>query len=195
MMNTWGMLQAIQLRIQQEVLISSASPFDLFGTTVDPGDTFSDYARYGQITTVNPYGDVPNAIFIGHPKDIKQRYKIWCQIMPIDENVYRRAFGGKVWHETPVYVRVASKYTSDWFDTWKLMTQIADVAHFVMAKHAELPNLPMIEAVKEEMKGASMPTGYFFDEMLGNSKGRDYLNVGFCWWHKAQYFIPTGIIP
>jgi len=194
--DTWHMLQAIQYRVQSEVLVNAStgvydpagvSPFDAWSITPDPSDQQSDYARYG---TSNPVGTCANAIYIGHPREVKSKYGAWAEIVPGDENVYRRAFGGKIWDESFVYFRVVVKYLPDWFATWKQIVNIRDACHVVIAKHAELPDAPTVQAVKEEVSKHD-PTGFFFDEFLG----RSYICWATIWWHRQMWNASTGIIP
>lgn len=190
---TWPMLQAIQQRVQSEVLLNATtgiydpagvSPFDLWSSSTDPSDATSDLARYGQS---NPYGACPNAIYIGNPKEFKPKYTTWAEVVPVDESVYRRAIGGKIWHETFVYFRVSTKYLADWFAAWKTITCIGDAAHTVMAHHAELPNVQTVMACKEELSKSGMPTGFYFDEIINQGIGRAYISWAAIWWHKMEF--------
>src|SRR5690242_17491965 len=103
---TWTMLQGLQTTIQNEVLVSSASPFSLFDTTPDVGNPgqVSDATRFG----TNPNGAITNAIYLGVPKDWQMKYPAQCHIIPPKEDgglSARHALGGKVWLEQDITVR------------------------------------------------------------------------------------------
>src|SRR5690348_4883855 len=168
---TWAMLQAVQYRVWSEVLVAAASPFTPFTTGANPENpaAVSDLTRFG----TNPQGSVLNAVYINMPKVYNAGYPRQCHIAPLPELVYRRALGGKVWHETICHVRMAFNATTDRYQALQDLVNAADAAHVVMNKHAELPQVATVQAVREEAQSHGIPNGYWDESILGE----DWL----CW--------------
>lgn len=171
----------------------TVSPFSLFDTAADqfnPGGV-SDAVRFGTNPIAASHsGSINNVIYLGYPKDPKPEYTAQCTISLLDELVYRRAFGGKIWHETPLYLSCRFLAMADWYQAEQTAIAVADAAWVVINKHAELPDAPVVQAVKEGAKGTA-PTGFFY-EQLGQF-------TWFCWatfwWHRREWFITGGIQP
>lgn len=170
--NTWSVLQNAQALVQSSIQINSASPFTLFSA--------EDQAKYGST----------NAIYIGSPKDMNVAYQYQCHLVATSENVYRRSFGGKVWDELLVNIRVWGNNQSDWYATEQQMFAIRDVFQQMLMQHAELPGSNVVQASKEEARGAGGMNGFFFAQELGF----DWYCWGTTWWFKSQWNVSTGII-
>lgn len=151
--NTWQMLQGVQTLIQNEVLVNSTSPFTAFSTDPNPANpnpAMSDATRFG----TNPNGAITNAIFIGVPKDLSNKYPRQCHIIPAEtEDVQRKTFGGgnaniggQVWDYMDILILVNFYRQTDWFGTQQDIVATRDAMWQVLVKHAELPNAPGVAA-------------------------------------------------
>lgn len=178
---SWQMYQAIQKRINDEVLVGTpaASPFNAFSA--------ADATKYG----TTPFGSVTQAIYIGIPKELSIVYPRQCHILPaIDEEVARRALGGKIWDWQFVYVRLVF-LNNDWWQAMQDIVAARDVMHVVMSRHAELPNAPIVQAVHELAAKQGLPTGFHYDDLTA----RDWACWGFIWAHKQEWTAQGGIVP
>jgi hypothetical protein len=165
---TFNVLKAIQSFLDTDLLVSAASPFSTF--------TPADQTTYGATHVIYP----------GMPKDMNINYPKQCLLVPVRETVERRAMGGKVWDELYVHVTFAFLSTQNWYTAFQNLCAARDAAHILFAKHAELPNLPIVAASKiQEISQA--PSGYFIDQQLG----RDWQCWGFTWWVKSEYNVGT----
>ena len=186
--NTVAVLQAIQYRIQQEVLVGGVSPFTLFSTTPSSSNNGqSDAVRYG----TNPNGNCANAIYIGVPKDwpSQRLYPRMCHVIPPPtRDVQRHALGGKVWDWAEVYIRFLFSRKDDWYQTQLDLIAAADVMYGVLTRHAELPGANTVQATTP-MKSGQLPA-YHHDGMIGE----EYDCWGFLWRVKQEWTVSGGIV-
>lgn len=187
--NTTAVLQAIQYRVQQEVLVNSASPFTAFSTAANTGNPsgVSDATRYG----TNPNGTITNAIFIGVPKDWPslRLYPRMCHVIPPPmRDVERHALGGKVWDWSQVYIRFIFQRKDDWYQNQLDLIAAADVMYGVLTRHAELPGASTVQATTP-MKSGQLPA-YHHEEMVGE----EYDCWGFLWRVKQEWTVSGGIV-
>ncbi|MFK5037016.1 hypothetical protein ACI4BF_28080, partial [Klebsiella pneumoniae] len=89
------------------------------------------------------------------PKDPTPNYTFQCSISVLDELVYRRAFGGKIWHEAPIYVVMRLRGDPDWYSASQTIINVSDVFHVVVQRHAELPDAAVVQAAKNAGKGSA----------------------------------------
>lgn len=187
---SWTVLQAIQSRIQQEVLVGGVSPFSLFNTAPNASNPTgeSDAVRYG----TNPNGNCANAIFIGVPKDwpSPKLYPKMCHIIPPYHRMSsRHAFGGKTWDWSHIYIRFVFDRTLDWYQAQQDILAAADAAYTVFATHAEMPNASGVQASILDAPG-QIPA-YHHDEAIGAA----YECWGFVWRLKQEWTVSGGVQP
>lgn len=184
---TFKALQGIQWRIQNEVKVGGVSPFAIWnaaGSSANPGGV-SDATRYG----TNPNGTIANAIYIGFPKDFTTSYSVQCAIIPNDDLVYWRS-NPRVFDELNVYLRCWFYYKDDWYGMIQAAFAVRDALQTVILQHAMQPTVAEVVAAKEKNTAKGLPTGYFFDEILGN----DWYCYATTWWHRQEWSVPPGAI-
>lgn len=174
---TWAVLQAIQYRIWNEVKVGGVSPFSTFSA--------ADQTAFG----TNPEGTVTTAVYIGVPKDWDvSEYPKQCHIIPpMQENVYWRGLGGKVWDEQSIYVRVCVSRHDNWYQAQQDIINARDAMYTVFSKHAELPFTPIVRATKA-MQPRQIPA-YHHDQAIGV----DWDCWGFLLWLNQEWFVSAGV--
>jgi hypothetical protein len=192
--NTWGMLQALQWRIQNEVTstatpggLSYFTPWNETPSSANPGG-ISDYARYSPNSSAGA-GLITNAIYLGFPKDFTTSYKMQCAIIPNDDMVIWRS-NPRVFDELNIYLRCWFYYKDDWFSVMQTALAVRDQLQVVIQSHAELPAIPEVQAVKQKAGAKGLPAGFFFDDVLGG----DWLCYATTWWHRQEWTVPGGLI-
>jgi hypothetical protein len=191
--NTWKVLSGIQWRIQNEVTTDGTlggpsyfSPWDTTGSSANPNNE-SDYTRFSP--NVTPGALITNAIYLGFPKDFTTSYPVQCAIIPNDDLVYWRS-NPRVFDELNCYVRCWFYYRDDWYSVMQTALAVRDQLQVVLGTHAEMPAVADVQAVKQKNAAKAMPTGFFFDEVLGN----DWLCYATTWWHRQEWTVPGGLI-
>lgn len=188
--NSWQMYQAIQYLIFNECKVGGVTPFSPFSiapNTSNPGSA-SDQTRYG----ANPQGTVTSAIYIGVPKDWTKLYPKQVHIIPpMGEEVFRRAFGGKVWDWQDVLIRVVMSRKDDWYQSQQDIIAARDALWPVLTRHAELPNAPGVVA-SLPAPVTSMPA---YGVEAGMPIGLEWDYWCFRWRIKQEWSVTGGIIP
>jgi hypothetical protein len=192
--NTLSIMQAIQYRIFTEVLLNGVSPFTQWTATPNAQNpnNASDLVRFGTNPLASP-GSVTTAIYIGMPKAPNTNYPIQCHIIPPpSELVYRKTYGGHVFDEKWVYVRILYDNTNGWYENQQQMMVLRDVMHPIIQRHAEMPGAASVTAAKEVATHAGLPTG--FDRVILPGTGHEWDTWGFIWWTREEYVISGGFV-
>jgi hypothetical protein len=190
---TWAVLQGIQWRIQNEVLVNGVSPFsewDMTPSSANPNNE-SDYTRFSPtvVASVVPGALITNAIYVGFPKDFTTSYPVQCAIIPNDDSVYWES-NPRVYDELNCYVRCWFYYRDDWYGVMQTAITVRDQLQAMLMQHAEMPTVASVQAVKQKNNAKGLPAGFFFDEVLGN----DWLCYATTWWHRQEWRVPGGLI-
>ncbi len=191
---TWTVLQAIQYQLFTGLIVTdsqvtNASPFSTWLNTANPQNpgSVSDLTRFG----TNPNGTVTTAIYVGMPKDYDITYPRQCHVIPPpQEAVMRHAFGGKVWDEAWVYIRLCYLNVNNWYENQQDLYTARDVLHPFIAHHAELPGADTVIATKEVAHASGMPTGYYRDSFVD----REWDCLGIIWWARQEYQVTGGFV-
>ncbi len=181
---TWTMLQALQARIFNEVLVGGVSPFSTWNTT--------DQARFG-VNSFATGGQVTTAIYIGVPKDwaaINYLPKQCHIIPPTPETVHRRNLGGHIWDEAHVSVFFRFSRKQDWYQAQQDLIAARDAAWPIFLRHAELPNAPTVSASNLVPQPAGQ-TAY----SIINVAGEDFDQWGFTFYLRQEWSVASGIVP
>jgi hypothetical protein len=187
---SFQVLQSVQWRVQNEVLIGCVSPFASFSAAANPSNpsNASDLTRYN--TPANPGGTIANAIYIGFPKAFTTSYPIQAAIVPNDDMVEWRS-NNRVYDELNCYLRCWFYYKDDWFSMMQTALAVRDQLQTMLLAHAEDPVLPQVTAWKQKNAAKGLPVGWFFDEVLGN----DWLCYATTIWIRQEWFLTSLIQP
>jgi hypothetical protein len=108
------------------------------------------------------------------------------------EQVAWRAFGGKVWDYTPLYIRFCYSREDDWYQTITDLVKARDVMYKVLSAHAEgYGNAEVQASMIMAAAAGGAPTGYTLD----STGGDEWDCWGFLWRVKQEYYVQGGIQP
>ena len=132
-----------------------------------------------------------NAIYLGPPRDPTTAYIRQCWIAPTAEDVQRHAYGGKVWDDIHIYLKIlyaskgaATPTAPPWFQTFQDLVAFRDAAYPLFMRHAMLAGVPIVRASKI-MTTSKAPLGY--QDM--SELGIDWQTWGFDWWFSSEYSV------